>query len=76
MDVEFCQRLHVCAEPGCVNTHKQDRCNTTKAQYEGWFFQKDGTAWCPEHTPEWVAEWRENRRKKDGNNRSRPVQGD
>lgn len=24
----------------------------------GWFFQRDGTQYCPEHTPEWVAEWR------------------
>lgn len=29
-----------------------------KAGDEGWFFQKDGTAWCPKHTPAWVAEWR------------------
>lgn len=47
-----------CAEPGCTNTHKKDRWNTTKAHEKGWFFQKDGTAYCPDHTPEWVAKWR------------------
>lgn len=47
-----------CCVPGCSNTHKADRWNTSKAQALGWFFQKNGQAWCPEHTPDWVAEWR------------------
>lgn len=29
-----------------------------------WFFMKDGTAFCPDHIPEWVEEWR-NRRLSD-----------
>jgi hypothetical protein len=29
-----------------------------RAHSDGWFFSKDGTAWCPDHNPEWVAEWR------------------
>lgn len=33
-----------------------------KAGEAGWFFQKDGTTWCPEHTPEWVEEWRARQR--------------
>lgn len=48
-----------CAE--CGKTHKKDRWNNSKAQGLGWFMQKDGTAWCPDHIPEWVAEWRANR---------------
>lgn len=25
---------------------------------------KDGSSWCPEHVPDWVAEWREHQRSK------------
>lgn len=25
---------------------------------DGWFFQKDGYAYCPKHIPEWVEAWR------------------
>lgn len=34
-----------------------------RAGEKGWFFQKDGTTYCPKHVPAWVAEWR--KRKKD-----------
>ena len=30
-----------------------------KAHSEGWYEQKDGTVWCPDHRPEWAPkEWR------------------
>lgn len=29
-----------------------------KVKAEGWFFTKDGRAFCPDHIPEWVAAWR------------------
>lgn len=29
-----------------------------KAGEAGWFFQKDETAYCPDHVPDWVPEWR------------------
>lgn len=29
-----------------------------KVKAIGWFFMRDGTAYCPEHLPEWLAEWR------------------
>lgn len=29
----------------------------------GWFFQKDGQQFCPEHTPDWVAEWRARKKR-------------
>jgi hypothetical protein len=32
-----------------------------KAQAEGWFFTRDGKAYCPVHNPPWVAEWRARR---------------
>ena len=49
---------HVCAHEGCeesVNNHYHARAAAHEA---GWFQQKDGTFWCPEHVPEWVADWR------------------
>lgn len=47
-----------CAHPGCETNHPSSRFDDSKAVSEGWFHQRDGTAWCPEHLPEWVAEWR------------------
>lgn len=32
-----------------------------KAGEWGWFFQRDGTAYCPDHVPEWVSAWRARR---------------
>ncbi|WP_157533939.1 MULTISPECIES: hypothetical protein [Microbacterium] len=26
-----------------------------------WFFQRNGAAFCPDHLPEWVPEWRARR---------------
>ena len=45
-----------CAEPGCEATVKDHAWGKIKA--DGWFFTKTGEAWCPDHNPEWVAEWR------------------
>lgn len=54
----------VCASPGCANEIPNHAWAAIKT--EGWFHQKDGKSWCPEHTPEWVAEWRaKNARKND-----------
>lgn len=30
-----------------------------RAGNEGWFFQKGGISYCPEHVPDWVPAWRE-----------------
>lgn len=46
-----------CSGEGCeatVPNHYWGRVTASSA----WFFQKDGRAWCPEHLPEWVADWR------------------
>lgn len=45
-----------CAHPDCTNEMPSNAWAVIKT--EGWFHQKDGNSWCPEHTPEWVAEWR------------------
>lgn len=55
-----------CAEPDCLAEHKADRWNATKASGEGWFQQKNGECWCPEHVPEWVPAWRKKYRGQEG----------
>lgn len=49
-----------CAHPGCSASHKDHLWGQIKA--DDWFHQKDGTAWCPDHHPEWVASWRARQR--------------
>ena len=49
----------VCHAYGCRNVHAKNKWATHQAQTKGWFFQKDGKAYCPEHTPDWVKSWRE-----------------
>jgi hypothetical protein len=51
----------VCAAEGCPLSFPTHRWGKTRAHDEGWFEQKDGTAWCPDHVPEWVEGWREGR---------------
>ena len=54
----------VCEHDECdasYHTHKWDAIK----EGENWFQQKDGTAWCPQHIPDWVAEWRK-RKKANG----------
>lgn len=54
-----------CAEPGCPNERPDHQWHYKS--HPGWFSQKysednpDPKSWCPEHTPEWVAEWRAKR---------------
>lgn len=55
-----------CAKPGCENSYRVHRWGSTKAVGDGWFIQKDDTAWCPEHVPEWVGEWRARQRSRRG----------
>lgn len=45
-----------CKQDGCTNTVKDDRWGKIKAG--AWFFSRDGDAWCPDHLPNWVTEWR------------------
>jgi hypothetical protein len=48
----------VCSNPTCDKSFKDNRWSKIKAGGAGWFFQKDGSAWCPEHIPDWVKTWR------------------
>ncbi|QFP95030.1 hypothetical protein SEA_NAPOLEONB_62 [Arthrobacter phage NapoleonB] len=49
-----------CAEETCDATHDSSFAYAViTAGKEGWFMQKNGDNWCPKHTPEWVAAWRE-----------------
>jgi len=45
-----------CAHEGCDAEIKGHAWAVIKA--EDWFFQKDGTSWCPDHLPDWVPAWR------------------
>lgn len=46
----------VCAK--CTAWIPGSKWDTIRAAEIGWFFQKDGTAYCPEHVPAWVPGWR------------------
>ena len=59
--------LKECAEPGCTETFKDHRWGHGKAQGQGWFLQRDDTAWCPQHNPDWVAAWRLKQALRKGN---------
>lgn len=47
-----------CVVEGCVAEYKNHRWGHSKASAEGWFFSKTLGAMCPDHVPDWVAEWR------------------
>lgn len=53
--------VRVCAEENCSRSYTETcKWDAIKAFNEGWFFsRKTGLKYCPDHTPEWVAEWRE-----------------
>ncbi len=48
-----------CSEPGCPERVGDHRWGAIKAQSEGWFYQRNGEAYCPQHVPAWVPAWRE-----------------
>ena len=48
-----------CSEPGCETTFRSNsKWDDIRAADKGWFLQRTGETWCPEHTPAWVADWR------------------
>lgn len=60
------KRVHCCDHPtGCKNTHPVGRFGSGQSQAGqlGWFFQKNGTSYCPEHVPDWVPAWRASRNR-------------
>lgn len=51
-----------CEQPGCTESLPDHSWGRIKA--DDWFQQKDGTIWCPDHHPPWVADWRARQREK------------
>lgn len=51
-----------CDHPDCSSSMKTHAWGFIKANDAGWFIQKNGDCWCPEHIPEWVALWRAKKR--------------
>lgn len=52
----------VCDYDGCTDQTETHQWAKKNAQSQGWFFQRNGMAWCPAHNPEWVEEWRAKQR--------------
>lgn len=47
----------------CPNSFKDTgKWSRIRAQDDGWFFQKNGVIWCPDHWPLWVVIWRRNKK--------------
>lgn len=54
-----------CRVEDCIEAVDNSRWPKIRAHDLGWFFQKDDTAWCPEHNPPWVAGWRKKQRTEE-----------
>lgn len=55
--------LHpTCTTTGCVKFYTNHKFGKMKASREGWYFGRNGDAWCKEHVPGWVSEWRERKK--------------
>jgi hypothetical protein len=48
----------LCDHPDCSHFFKEHYWGSIGAQKEGWFLQKNGDCWCPEHIPEWYFDWK------------------
>lgn len=49
--------MHKCKV--CPTEVKSDKWNSIRAHANGWYFQKNGDAYCPEHRPSWAPKtWR------------------
>ena len=47
-----------CTHPGCTAQHPSSKWGDIRAADAGWYHAKDDTAYCPDHVPGWVREWR------------------
>jgi hypothetical protein len=54
---------HSCSKEECPKFFPNHKWGYQQAQREGWFMQRNGDAWCPDHNPDWVAEWRAKKRE-------------
>lgn len=51
-----------CSVEGCTNRFKNHKWGYIHSGgQQGWFHSKEGWHACPEHLPDWVAEWRAKR---------------
>lgn len=53
-----------CSVKDCPATYKKHYWGGIDADRDGWFFRRDGTAYCPVHVPAWVEGWRKKRGRK------------
>lgn len=51
----------LCSEPGCENSKPRHAWAYKTKDGEGWFDQRNGDSWCPQHVPDWVDQWRRDR---------------
>lgn len=54
-----------CSNEKCSSSFPNHKHGTIDAHQRGWFLQRSGDAWCPDHIPDWVAEWRAKKSKKE-----------
>lgn len=52
-----------CRKTNCQNDYFPDKWGKMEATRKGWFIHRNGSAWCPDHIPDWVVEWREKKAK-------------
>jgi hypothetical protein len=50
-----------CSHENCKATVSGNKWSAIRAHDIGWFFAKNGNAFCPAHNPPWVAKWRARR---------------
>lgn len=50
------KRYTQCDAEGCKARVRDHAWGVIKA--DGWFFQKNGDSWCPDHIPDWYWEWK------------------
>lgn len=61
-----------CNASECESEHPAHHWGNKRAETEGWFHQRNGDAWCPQHVPAWVPAWRA---KRGGTPGTSPHQG-
>lgn len=54
--------LKKCAEPTCDKTKPDADWAHRTPEGEGWFDQRNGDSWCPEHIPAWYTAWKAKKR--------------
>lgn len=55
-----------CKHEGCTKAYANNAYGQAAAYREGWFMSRKGEAWCSEHVPDWVKEWRDRLKKTSG----------